>query len=271
MKKLMFALATAAALVGMADIESANTVGFTTKSITPDQYYLIGTQFQGVGADAQIEMSKLLVLSNIQSVGFDDMIEQGAEILVFDGVGYNHYYYINDAYDSSDNPVEGEYWADIDGYMVTASDVFTLGQGFWLKVPAAACGENPGVTAAGEVTSASDYQLELVGSSDGAYSILSNPYPVEAALADITTTGLTAVGFDDMLDIGNELMIYDGVGYNHYYYINDAYDSNDNPVDGEVWADIDGYEVTDSDKIPVGESFWFRARQNGSLKFSLKK
>ena len=271
MKKLMFALATAAALVGMADIESANTVGFTTKSITPDQYYLIGTQFQGVGADAQIEMSKLLTLQGVKAVGFDDMIEQGAEILVLSGVNYKHYYLINDAFDADDNPVEGAVWADLDGYVITPEDVFSLGQGFWLKIPSAVCGEAPTVTVAGEVTPAADYSINVAGNADGSYAIISNPYPVDADLSLITVTGLTAVGFDDMIDAGNEVLVLSGVNYKHYYWINDAFDSNDDPVEGEVWADLDGYVVTDADKISVGESFWFRARQNGSLKFSLAK
>ena len=56
-----------------------------------------------------------------------------------------------------------------------------------------------------------------------------------------------------------------GTGYNKYYYISDATDDNDDPLGYNCWADMDGYELKDADKLTLGKGFWFHASATGSI------
>ena len=54
------------------------------------------------------------------------------QVLNAGGLSYTKYYYISDAYDAEDNPVAGNCWADVNGYIVTGTQV-PVGQSFWVK------------------------------------------------------------------------------------------------------------------------------------------
>ena len=271
MKKLLFAAALAASLTVLADVTSANCVGYISRDIAPDTFYMIGVQFENVGGDATADLNKVLGLKNIAACGFDDRLTDGAEIQVRVGNVYNYYYYINDAWDADDNPVDGDVWADADGYVITENDLLQLGDGFWFNARGKSAGTGASLTVNGEVSSATELGKDFVGTSDGYFSIKANPFPVATDLNTVKNEGLVAVGYDNRLTTGNEIQVRIGNVYNYYYYINDAWDADDNPVDGDVWANADGYIVTDADLIAPGASFWMHARQNGKLIFSLTK
>ena len=64
MKKIMFGLAAAIAMVAAADIESSNTVGYTSKAVEAGKFYLVGVQFNEVGATGgAVALDKLITLS----------------------------------------------------------------------------------------------------------------------------------------------------------------------------------------------------------------
>ena len=133
MKKLLFAAALATSLTGLADITSANTVGYVSRDIAPNTFYMIAVQFEDVGGDATADLNKVLGMNNIAACGFDDCGKDGAEIQVLEGDAYKHYFYINDAWDADDNPVTGDVWADSDGYVVTDADLIAPGASFWMN------------------------------------------------------------------------------------------------------------------------------------------
>ena len=56
-----------------------------------------------------------------------------------------------------------------------------------------------------------------------------------------------------------------GTGYDMYYYISDATDDNDEPLGRNCWADMDGYELKDADKLVMGKGFWFRSMKAGTI------
>ena len=60
----------------------------------------------------------------------------------------------------------------------------------------------------------------------------------------------------------------DGLTYKMYYYISDAYDSNDKPVSGNCWADDGGYIATGT-QVPVGQAFWVKSASTGTFTFGL--
>ena len=268
MKKLMTLATVALCTVAMADgIVSSSVVGYTTAAIEADQYYMVAAQFENVGEDAVADLNKIISMSNVSATDYNDMINSAPSIMVRVGENYKFYYYINDAYDGND-PVDGNVWADDIGNLITSADLLALGDGFWFRVPAASCGESASITVAGQVSSASELDKTFTGSATGYYSIIGNPYPTSTDLSKVTSTGLTAVSYEDMINEGNSIMVREGNRYKFYYFINDALDG-ENLVDGDVWADDIGNLVTDSDKIASGKAFWIKAMQSGKLTFKM--
>ncbi len=259
MKKLVTAACALVAASAFA-VESANTVGYTTKSISADTFYLCGIQFEEVGnGTGAVSLNDLVSMSGIATSVYDDMESDAAQIQVREGNGYNLYYYISDAYDSEGHTVTG--WADSNGDL--AEDGINIGKGFWFKVPAAAINGTASLTLNGQV---SGNASGVVSFAANTFVLAANPFPVASDLSSVTVSGLTAVGYDDMESDAAQIQVRVGNGYNLYYYINDAYDSEGHSVTG--WADANG-DLAEGDTISVGSGFWVKSPTAGSITFSL--
>jgi hypothetical protein len=249
----------------LAQVQSANTVGYTTQAIAADTYYLIGTQFETVGGTAAtIAFDDLISMSGVSACSYDDQETDGAEIDVLVGGIYAPYYYINDAYDANNKNVGKDCWA-YDGYECTAADAQALGSGFWLKVPAAAISGTASLKTYGQVSAAPSLSVSFPGNN--VYTLISNPFPVATGLQNVTTAGITACAYDDQENDGAEIDVLVGGIYVPYYFINDAYDADDKAVGHDCWA-FDGYECTGT-QISAGEGFWIKSPSAGTLTFSL--
>ena len=88
----------------------------------------------------------------------------------------------------------------------------------------------------------------------------------DASIASLSTSGLTAGVYDTMNTDAPCIMFFNGVGYDYYYYISDAFDSKGEEV--TAWADAGGDAATD-DVAEAGKAFWARTQTTGSLTFSL--
>ena len=247
---------------------ASSIVGYNSKTITADTYYLMAFQFENINSDGLAGLNDVINMTGVSAVGIDDAYTTGAEIMVRVGSGYKSYYYINDAWDTNDHEVEGNVWADGDGYVVATEDLQALGDGFWLLVRSGALNGEGSITIAGAVSNADELTKSFSGTAAGYFTIIANPFPLATQLNSITQTGLTAMGIDDAYTKGVEVMVRVGNGYKSYYYINDAWDAEDHEVEGNVWADGDGYVATETDAIGVGASFWVKSFTNGSLTFS---
>ena len=265
MKKLMFGMAAALALCGMADIESKNVVGYTTKAVKGDMYYLVSAPFLSVGGNAEsVSIEQVFSTTGIDAVAYDDMYDSGAEIMMRDpdtGV-YTSYFYISDALDAEGTEVTA--WADEeDGNALEGNAILKLGRGFWLRTPNS-IGADAAITVAGEVSEVEKFTVTFAAG----YQILANPFPVDTDLSKVETTGLTAVAYDDMYDSGAEIMVRDfttGV-YTSYFYLSDALNEDDEEVTG--WADEEEGAVATGSVIPAGASFWMNSPAAGSLSFT---
>ena len=238
----------------MADggIESANTVGYSTQAVQGDKLYCIGLQFSDVGATDLASIANLAT-SGITPGVYDTMETDAPCIMIYNGVGYNRYYYISDAYDANGDEVTA--WADPGGDV--AADQKSLGTGCWLRIPAGKATAGT-VTASGEVSTADTSTINIANG----LTLACNPFPVALNMTKVTTSGLVAGVYDTMETDAPCIMIYNGVGYNRYYYISDAYDADSNEV--TAWADPGGDAVT-SDIAAVGEAFWVRSGSAGTL------
>ncbi len=224
---------------------------------------MIGVQFAEVGSEVDsIAFDDLITLNGVTASVYDNQESSAAEIQYYDGEGYDHFYYISDAYDAQDKDVGHDCWAK-DGYEVTANKK-ALGEGFWFKAPAVAISGTASMTVKGQVLADASKTVSFVANT---WKIISNPFPVALGLQDVTTAGVTAVAYDNQESDGAEIQYYDGEGYDHFYYISDAYDAQDKDVGHDCWAK-DGY-ITTGTQIPVGSAFWLKAKQSGSLTFTL--
>ena len=245
-------------------VESSNIVGYSGLPVTQGQFYMVGVQFENATTGAANTFNSLLKMQGISACSYDDMYTEGAEIQILVDGAYKKYYFINDAYDSNENAVDADVWADEDGYVITDADALELGNGFWFR--ALKCESGAMLNAAGQVSADSSVTLSFPGGKS--FAIIAPPFPKAVSLGDVTTTGASAVAYDEMYDSGAEIQVYVNGGYNKYYYINDAYDSSENEVNGDVWADEDGYLVED-DMIQVGTSIWIRSPNAGTITFNL--
>ena len=118
-------------------ITSANTVGYSGQSVVAGQFYMVAVQFSDVGATDVAGFNNFFSTTctpGEYGAGTDPSMGDAPQIQVLNasGIGYTKYYYISDAYDSNDNPVSGNCWADQDGYIATGTQV-PVGQSFWVK------------------------------------------------------------------------------------------------------------------------------------------
>ena len=141
MKKFVIALAAVATgFAATADVSSANTVGYTTKSIAAGGYLMIGTQFNETGAATKgaIDMNDLIRLSStITSGTYDDDFATAPQIMVWKAAGgYDYYYYISDGtYDAEgEEPIGHNEWCDLDGVALEGAQI-DAGGSFWITSP----------------------------------------------------------------------------------------------------------------------------------------
>ncbi|MBR1588726.1 MAG: hypothetical protein IJ658_10420 [Kiritimatiellae bacterium] len=252
-------------------ISSANTVGYSTQNVVAGQFYMVAVQFSDVGATDVANFNNFLSTTCAPGEygdGMDTTMKNAPQIQVLNanGLTYTMYYYISDAYDSNDNPVSGNCWADDGGYMVNAADVLALSKGFWFKAMTAGT-----ITASGQVSATTEISNSPTANQ---FNIVANPYPVALGLNAADTTGFTAGEYGDGMDTTMknapqiQVLNANGLTYTMYYYISDAYDSNDNPVSGNCWADDGGYIATGT-QVPVGQSFWVKSASAGTFTFGL--
>ncbi len=266
MKKLMFAMAAAAGLMAFGDgIESANTVGYTTKAVEASKFYLIGTQFNKTGDDSagSVGMNDLIKLSSTIAAGlYDDDFATAPQIQVLSAAGgYNKYFYISDGTDDNDDELGYDCWCDKDGYELDDTAKLALGKGFWFTSPST----SGTITTSGQVSEMASTTLNFPADK---FTILCNPYPVAVALQSLTTSATPGLYDDDFATAPQIQVLSAAGGYNKYFYISDGTDDNDDELGVNAWCDKDGYEL-DGTQIDAGAAFWITAPVAGSVTFSL--
>ena len=253
-------------------ITSANTVGYTSQEVKAGQFYMVGVQFADVSAKADVANFNNFFATTCApgeyGDGSDGSMGNAPQIQVLNanGLTYTKYYYISDAYDADNNPVEGNCWADDSGIIVASDDVMVLSKGFWFRAMA-----DGTITSAGQVTATSAIESKPTAKQ---FNIVANPYPVALSLNAAKTAAFVPGEYGDGSDgsMGNapqiQVLNANGLTYTKYYYISDAYDADNKPVEGSCWADDSGIVATGA-QIPIGKSFWVKSESAGTFTFSL--
>jgi coproporphyrinogen III oxidase len=270
MKKLMFTVAVAAGLAAFGTgIESANTVGYTTKAIAQNDYALTAVQFETV--DQQNNITNLISTSDAGTTAWngDDNVpgwyNSAMTLMVPNGEGgYSFYYYAADGWDDA-NETEYPGWCDEYGY-IQANVTLTTGLGVWFKGSASG---NESITMSGQVLD----EATTATSVGSGYTIIANPYPVASDIQTVTTTASAATAWDGDDNVPGwynsapTIMIPNGEGgYSFYYYAADGWD-DDNETEYAGWCDEYGY-IQKNITLPVTTGIWFKNNAAATVTFT---
>ena len=251
-------------------ITSANTVGYSGQEVKAGQFYMIGAQFADVQAATDVANFNNFFATTCAPGEYGDGSDTtmaGApqiQLLNADGLSYTKFFYISDAYEAGDKPVDGNCWSDDNGYIITPENVVALSKGFWFKSMT-----DGSISCAGQVSATSEIENSPTANQ---FNIVANPFPTALALNEAKTTNFKPGEYGDGSDttMANapqiQLLNADGLSYTKFFYISDAYDAGDKPVDGNCWSDDNGYIVTGT-QIPVGQAFWVKSASAGTFTF----
>ena len=245
MKKLIIAAAALTAGISMADIQSANIVGYTTKTMNADLQDILGANFIGIGTEAL----------DIQAIFLENGTSSDAISLYVPGVGYTMYTWSTETYknDYEYDQDLGPGWADGEQirFCELNENAITLdpGQGFWISMKGTS--GTPSMRQSGQVL---DSEFETITMQPGLQDILILPYPCDADIQNIVL--LNGTGQDAIN------LYVPGVGYTAYTWSTETY-KNDYEYDqdlGPGWADGEQIRFCELNEnaitIPAGNGFW---------------
>ncbi len=281
-------------------VDSANTVGYVeNNNLVANQFYMIGVNFETVGAGGEIHLNDLLQ-GNFPQIAagdyWDDALEDydpalktaTATVQVLDGVGYKSYYYITDAWyaDGTEYGATKAAWADINycvagEYPEDGDGMVTPGEAVWFKSPSACSIKTMGQV----IGTASD----VVAVPAAQFTMVANSFPEAFNLNDakVAYSGLAQIAAGDYWDDGLEdydptlktavdvVQVLDGVGYKSYYYVTDAWyaDGTEYGATKAAWADINycvaGEYPEDGDgNVALGGGFWIKPHSAVTITFT---
>ena len=244
----------------------SDVVGYVNKNVEAGKFYLVGVQFNKVGeANSKVDINDFISMSADFHPGTYESDFVGApdiQVLNEAGTGYTHYFYISDATNDDDQPLGYDCWADMDGYELKDADKLALGKGFWFKATA-----NGSITVAGQVASGASKPVDFLGNQ---FFIMANPYPTAVSFASVSTTGVIPSTYESDFAGSADIQVLNAAatGYNHYFYISDATNADDEPVGYNCWADMDGYILDGTTQVEPGASFWIKSNANGTMGFA---
>ena len=263
MKKLMFAAATVAALVGMSDIESENIVGYQTQSwMNKGTYYMMGMQFETT-AGASIKLNDI-DFGGMTGPYFDDdgafvATAPQVQLAFANSEGTTSYYYLADGNETMDGPG----WTDNGGN--PANPDVSVALGFWYRNTTSTA---PSFTTAGQVVPDSPWEKDL----DAHFRMLVSPFPTATTLADINFGKIaeTAPYYDDdgnFVATATQIQVpfVSSEGFTTYFYLADGNET----MDGPGWTDNGGNPVDASSIIiPAGRGCWFKGNAPLTVTFT---
>ena len=261
MKKLLFIAAAAVGMVAVADVESANTVGYTQVTIRPG-LNLIGTSFLKVDTngrpDIQATFSDCMGKAKTGATGADvaDFIQ------IFDSAAkdYTQQFWF---YADPENPdPDWDYkWLDLDwgigDYVIPSANAF------WYKSRGDV---NFALTSSGAVAG-EDIQVTI----KPGLNLIVNPFPCALALNSTevnwkeagATTGATGA------DVADFIQIFDSAAKDYtqqFWFYADP--ENPDPDWDYKWLDLD-WGICDF-SIPANGGFWYKSRGDKDITLTFK-
>ena len=225
------------------------------------KFTFVSPSFLTVGTDT-VRIKDIVAPIGVEPCSYDVQESEGAELQVWNGGGYDLYYYINDAFDDDNDDLTG--WAN--EQEITDATI-APGSGFWYRCHKKASN----FTLSGEVSDAATITKDVYKNK---FNMVGNPYPTLLDLKKVTTN-IAPCSYDEQESKGVELQVWNGGGYDLYYYINDAFDDDNDDLTG--WANEQEILSTPATS-DVTYGFWVRMHDKdnptdktkaGTITFSL--
>jgi hypothetical protein len=232
MKKLVTVFALCAAVSAYAQVESANIVGYTSKTAT-GTYYSSGASFISVGSITdEWKLSDIVLTGSVPVNDFIQFLSPIDANVVFSAT------YVNLAAAKGNQSLVG--WYDMNGEIRLDDTVFPAGTAFLANFASA----NVGIVSSGQVLTDS-VTLDCSGLN---YPFVVNVLPKQITLGDITLTG--SVPVNDFIQILNST---DANVEFSATYVNLAAAKGNQSLVG--WYDMNGEIRLDDTIIEIGAAF----------------
>ena len=237
------------ATVGFSDIESSNTVGYNTDTITAKKFNMLAIPFEGVDGDG-FKLNECF--SGVNLTGTDSPFTAD-QIQFWNATlgGYENWFY----YDVGDEYTG--WWDAITGEVLFEDQYehgLPAGTAFWYK-SAASASQNGSSTVSGQVPAAADVDVEIL---KGKFNMVAYPYPVSLKLNDSTAADWSKATGTDSPFTSDQIQIWDATlgGYENWFYydVGDEYTGWWDAITGETLFE-DQYE----NGLVVGKPFWYKA------------
>ena len=249
MKKLMFAAAVAVGFAVFGDgLESSNTVGYNTDTITATKFNMVSVPFESTDGDG-FKLNQCLAGVNLVGTANPATADQIQFWNAAAGTYENWYYYeAGDEYTG---------WWDEATAMKMFEDQYPeglpAGTAFWYK--SAASASNGSVILSGQVPVAASVDVEIL---KGKFNMVANPYPVAFKLNDaLQVSWANAHGTSDPAT-ADQIQIWNAAAgtYENWYY----YEAGDEYTG---WWDeataMKMFEDVYPNGLPAGKPFWYKA------------
>ena len=266
MKRLMIAAAAMTAGIALADVSSANIVGYiNTDTVCGGQ--LISAGFLKPGTSG-FNVSGITVSGYQEDTAFVDNNDFACDFYILDDAGRtiketDKYFYYVDPCDWAGGFVGGKWYDRNDQEVVAGGDndlSLSPAQAVWLSMPAGDGEHTITFGTAGEVIQA-EIQFPLVSGGN----CVGNPMAVPVNLSSLTVTGYQEdTAFVDNNDYACDFYILDDAGRTNkevgkYFYYVDPCDWAGGFVGGK-WYDRNDQEIVPGENdfaIPATQGLWF--------------
>ena len=258
--RAVFAFLFDCATVSLAELASANIVGYTTTSITgvdssnEVKWYQLGIQFKGVSESSdQIKLADAISLSGVVATSNWRNRSTGPMLQFYNGTSYDMYYYVS----SSVSGLEKDAW--VNGMKEDASAVYVkTGDAFWFSAKSLGTGSAT-LTVAGSVKTEATATIEVDANT---LHMGSNPFPMDVVIKDIGCS-LTPISNWRNRSKGPVLQVYNGTGYDMYYFATPAASG----LETTTW--VNGMKEEAIAVLPAGSGFWLMTNgETGTLTFN---
>ena len=246
------------AAVSLADVSSANIVGYSTLEINKS-IAILAINFENVaGGSLPIQQ----ILPKVDGMTAGNTLSAADNIQVMKDDGTYEYYYLSNGYNGkSATPATTDKWVNNTAKTVATPDTIANGKAFWYV--SRAFESNPeakpyNITVAGQVLSAEVASREIALE----YMLVANPYPCDVKLNGgvNVTKGAT---YGNTLSSADNLQIMNSDGTYAYYYLSNGYNGKSaTPATENKWVNNASKTIPTEDSFPAGRGAWFVSRSS---------
>ena len=228
-----------------------------TATMNENQWYILGLNFENVGAETSFKIKDLLDQSKftVGTLVSGDTADVATQIQVRNpDNSTTTYFYFNQVmwFDEEGMPQWGDGWACEDDPTFATEDTFEAGTGFWFKQPAG--GGAVALNFAGQVLPADSADVHV----KPIWQLAANPFPTALKIKDLASDSLTS---GDNAEVATQIQIRNpDNSATTYFYFNQVmwFDEEGMPQWGDGWACEDDPTFVTEDTIAPGVGFWIK-------------